>query len=82
MSNVFHLPLLPDTLPNETVKCLAQLTAQARRNKLYGIAFVAYVKGGYIANSAGMAYDNPTLTIGMVHALISKLTLRLDGGNL
>lgn len=81
MSNVFVLK--PDDLPNETVKCLGRLHSQARRGRVTGIAFVAYVEGyGYIANSAGDAYDNPTLTIGMLDALRSKLAIRIDGGKL
>lgn len=81
MSNVYVLK--PDELPSETVKCLGTLHSQARRGRVTGIAFVAYIEGyGYIANSAGDAYDNPTLTIGMLDALRSKLAVRIEGGRL
>lgn len=75
--------LRPDELPTDTVKCLAALTAQARRGVIRGVAFVAYIDGhGFIANAAGDAYDHPTLTRGMLNALDDKLALRIDGGKL
>ena len=75
--------LVPDSLPCEVEACCAALHANAKQKKLTGIAFVAYIEGhGYIANSAGDAYDNPTLTRGMLLALMDKLALRIDGGNL
>lgn len=81
MSNVYLLR--PDDLPTDTVKCLAALTAQARRGAVTGVAFVAYIEGhGFIANSAGDAYANPSLTRGMLNALDDKLALRIDGGRL
>lgn len=81
MKNVYTL--WPDELPNETVKCLTQLTAEARRGRVTGIAFVAYVEGyGYIANAAGDAYENPTMTRGMLRALDDKLAPRISGGTL
>lgn len=81
MNNVYTLR--PDDLPTETVKCLAQLAAQARRGNVTGVAFVAYIAGhGFIANAAGDAHDNPTLTRGMLNALDDKLALRIEGGSL
>lgn len=81
MTNVYTLR--PDDLPSETVKCLGHLHSGAKRGRVTGIAFVAYIEGyGFIANSAGDAYENPTLTLGMLNALRAKLELRLDGGKL
>jgi hypothetical protein len=81
VSNVYLLR--PDDLPTDTAKCLATLAAQARRGAVKGIAFVAYIDGyGFIANAAGEAYDNPSLTRGMLSALDDKLALRVGGGNL
>lgn len=81
MSNVYFLR--PDDLPTDTVKCLTRLAAEARRGRVTGIAFVAYIEGyGFIANSAGEAYDNPSLTRGFLNALDDKLALRIDGGRL
>lgn len=76
--------LYPDSLPQDDVTaCCAALHANAKKKKLTGIAFVAYIEGhGFIANAAGDAYDNPTLTRGMLQALSDKLALRIDGGNL
>lgn len=75
--------LHPDDLPTDTVKCLATLTAHARRGRVKGVAFIAYIDGyGFIANAAGEAYENPTLTLGMLNALRAKLERRFDGGKL
>ncbi len=74
--------LVPDTLSNKTVECLETLLAQAKSGEVIGIAFTAMLKRrGYIANSAGEAYRNPTFAIGMTHALVKKLSTRTDGGN-
>lgn len=81
MNNIYSLH--PDDLPSETVKCLGILHGRAKRGKVTGIAFVAYIDGyGFIANSAGDAYENAALTLGMLNALRRKLELRLDGGKL
>lgn len=76
------LSLIPDTVSNDTVKCLETLLREARKGRLVGLAFCGIVKGtGYIANSAGEAYRDPTFSIGMCMTLIKKLSLRVDGGN-
>lgn len=76
------LVLIPDTVSNDTVQCLETLLHHARRGDLVGIAFAGIVKRrGYIANSAGEAYRDPTFSIGMCQVLIKKLLLRVDGGN-
>lgn len=76
------LVLIPDTVSNETIKCLETLLYQAKKGAVIGVAFTAIVKGrGYIANSAGEAFRDPTFSIGMSHVLIKKLLTRVDGGN-
>jgi hypothetical protein len=76
------LVLIPDTVSNETIKCLETLLYHAKKGAIVGVAFTAMVKGrGYIANSAGEAYRDPTFSIGMSVALIKKLLTRIDGGN-
>ena len=81
MTNVYTLR--PDTISNETVRCLAQLHSEARKGRVLGVGFVAYIEGhGFIANAAGDAYHDPNNTIGMLFALAKKLSLRVDGGNL
>jgi hypothetical protein len=76
------LVLIPDTVSNDTVACLETLLYQAKKGAVVGIAFTAIVKGrGYIANSAGEAFRDPTFSIGMCAALIKKLLGRVDGGN-
>ena len=75
--------LIPDSVSNEVVECTRMLHEQALKGELIGLAFTGMVRRrGYIANSAGEAYRNPTFSIGMTFALIRKLSQRLDGGNL
>lgn len=76
------LVLMPDSVSNETVECLETLLREARKGALVGLAFAGIIKGkGYIANSAGEAYRDPTFSIGMCQVLIKKLLRRVDGGN-
>lgn len=74
--------LVPDTVSNDTVECLRQLHAEAKRGELIGIAFVGVLKRrGYIVNTAGEAHRNPTFARGMLAALDDQLSLRIRGGN-
>ena len=74
--------LIPDTISNQTVLALEQLLHEARRGPLIGFAFAAMVKQrGYIVNSAGEAYRNPTFARGMLRALDDRLGERVRGGN-
>lgn len=74
--------LVPDTVSNELVECTRTLHDQARRGELIGLAYAGMLRRrGYIANSAGEAFRNPTFSIGMCVALIRKLLTRVDGGN-
>lgn len=79
MSKVYRLR--PDNLSTQIVACLAELHMQARRGKVSGIAFVAYIEGHeYIANAAGAAFDDPTSTRGMLCALDDKLAAHVSTG--
>jgi hypothetical protein len=81
MNNVYRL--FPDSLSTDVVRCTAQLAAHARRGRVKGIAFIAYVDGyGFIANAAGQALEDPTHTRGMLLALDDKLALRVSGQSL
>jgi len=74
--------LIPDNVSHETVKCLEQLLVEARKGEVIGLAYAAMLKRrGYIADSAGEAYRNPTFARGMVAALDDRLSLRIRGGN-
>jgi hypothetical protein len=74
--------LVPDTISNDTVECLQQLLRHARRGEVVGLGFVAVLKRRhYIANTAGQAHADPTLTRGMLMALDDKLAQRISGGN-
>lgn len=75
--------LIPDALSSDVIECTKTLHEQALKGELIGLAFTGMVKQrGYFTNSAGEAYRNPTFSIGMCMALIRKLSIRLDGGNL
>jgi hypothetical protein len=74
--------LVPDTISSDTVQCLQQLLKHARRGEIVGLGFVAMLKRRhYIANTAGQAHVDPTLTRGMLAALDDKLSQRIAGGN-
>lgn len=74
--------LVPDELSTDTVECLTTLLEHAKRGDLLGLAFVGVLKRrGYIVNSAGEAYRNPTFTRGMIAALDDQLSLRIRGGS-
>lgn len=74
--------LVPDTISNETVRALEQLLENARSGQVIGLAFAAMLRRrGYIVNSAGEAYRNPTFARGMLRALDDKLGQRVTGGN-
>lgn len=74
--------LIPDTISNDTVKCLEQLLDHAKRGDVIGIAFAAMLKRrGYIVNTAGEAHRNPTFARGMVSALNDQLGKRVRGGH-
>ena len=74
--------LVPDSISNDTVECLEQLLAEARKGVVIGVAFAAMLKQRqYIVNTAGEAHRNPTFSRGMVQALSDKLGLRVQGGS-
>lgn len=60
-------------IPPHTVKCLEELLNHGSSGKLTGIAFVAYVEGGYIADACGDARDKPDQTRFMLKRLDAKL---------
>lgn len=74
--------LVPDTISNDTVESLEQLLSAARRGEVIGVAFAAMLKKrGYIVNTSGEAFRNPTFTRGMVAALDDQLSGRIRGGS-
>lgn len=74
--------LIPDSVSNDTVRCLETLLDQARSGEVIGVAFAAMLKRrSYIVNAAGEAHRNPTFSRGMVAALDDQLALRIRGGN-
>lgn len=73
--------LIVDTLSTDTVTCLEELLAHARKGELIGVAFAGMLKRrGYIVNSAGEAHRNPTFARGMLAALDDHMAMRIRGG--
>lgn len=73
---------VPDTVSHDTVEALETLLDHARRGEVIGIAYAVMLRRrGYIANSAGEAYRNPTFARGMVAALDDQLAGRIRGGH-
>lgn len=74
--------LLPDYVSHDTVDCLKQLLAQAKRGEIIGMAYCAMLKRrAYIVNTAGEAHRSPTFSRGMVAALDDQLAGRIRGGH-
>lgn len=72
--------LVADTVSHDTVQCLTDLLAAAKNGEIIGLAFAAMLKRrGYIVNTAGEAYRNPTFSRGMVAALDDRLSQRIRG---
>ena len=74
-SNVIRLIPPPAALCDaETIECLETLLERAKKGEVIGIAFAAMIKQrGYIANTSGECYRNPTFTRGMIAALDDHL---------
>jgi hypothetical protein len=72
--------LAADTISKDTVECLEQLLAAARKGQVIGLAFVAMMKRrSYVVNTAGEAHRNPTFARGMVSSLDDELSIRVKG---
>jgi len=72
--------LVPDTISKDTVECLEQLLAAARKGQVLGLAYAAMMKRReYIVNTAGEAHRNPTFARGMLAALDDQLGEKVKG---
>jgi hypothetical protein len=72
--------LVPDKISHDTVEALQELLALARTGDLIGVAYAGMLKRrGYIVDSAGEAYRNPTFSRGMVCALDDHFGSRVGG---
>lgn len=78
MGNVYKLR--PDQISTDTVKALAQLHTLAKRGRVRGVGFVAYVdENEFIHNTAGEAHIDAYNTIGMLFSLVIQLAARPKG---
>lgn len=72
--------LVPDIASKDTVECLEQLLAAARKGQVIGLAYAAMLKRReYVVNTAGEAYRNPTFTRGMLAALDDQMGEKVKG---
>jgi hypothetical protein len=70
--------LVPDTISKDVVQALTELLEQAQQGQIYGMAFVAMVKGRYfIANTAGECERNLDYTRSLLLRFDDKLADRL-----
>jgi hypothetical protein len=76
-----HFRLVPDNVSHDTVECLRQLLAQARKGEVVGLAYVGMLRQrAFIVDTAGIAHQNPTFARGMVAALDDELSARVRAG--
>lgn len=65
---------------HDTKEAAKAISADAESGQLVGIAFVGIYRGGdYICDTAGEAFKNTTLTIGMVRMLSALLEAKERG---
>ena len=71
---ITSVELLPDSVSDDTVECLALLLERAKKGEVTGIAYAVVLKRRrYIVNTAGSARQYPTFARGMIHALDDQL---------
>ena len=74
--------LIPDALSTDTIECLEQLLAKARKGDLIGLGYVGMLRHrAYIVNSAGEVHRNPTFGLGMVQMLKHEFVRRVLDSN-
>lgn len=54
--SVIHLK---PRLPRATIRCLATLLKQAQEEKITGVAFIALMPHGFVADACGEAHNDP-----------------------
>lgn len=67
---------LKTRLPRATIRCCQKLLAEAEAGRLTGIAFVALLPHGFIADACGEAHNDPEAARQMVAVLDAKLAKR------
>ena len=70
--------LVSGQAPEDLVRALEELLADAKRGQLVGLAYAAmYRRHEYVVDTAGECRRNPTFTRGMVRALDDRLALSI-----
>jgi hypothetical protein len=73
MPTVRHLP---GRIPRATIRCCETLLQQALLGRMTGLAFVAILPEGFVADACGEAHNDPATTRQMVAILDAKLAKR------
>jgi hypothetical protein len=63
-------------IPRATIRCCRQLLRAAEAGRLTGLAFVAMVPEGFVADACGEAHNDPATARQMVAVLDAKLAKR------
>lgn len=72
--------LVKDFVSRDLVECLTQMLDGAKSGRVKGIAFAAFLdKQRYITNVAGLCYNNPSFTRGIVASLDDELAGLVNG---
>ena len=72
---------LAQTISHETIECIEELLRHAHAGDITGIVYGCTVKRrGYIVDSAGELYKNPTFARGVCAALDDHLGARIRHG--
>jgi len=72
--------LISAEISHDTLECIEALHKQVTDGEVTGLAFVATTrKKGYIADTAGAAWRNPTFALGAVMVLAAQISHRIRG---
>lgn len=52
---------LTPRIPRATIRCLTTLLKQAQEEKITGVAFIALLPHGFIADACGEAHNDPEM---------------------
>lgn len=74
------MTLVPIEISHDTLACIEALHKRVIDGEVTGLAFVATLRRkGYIADTAGLAWRNPTFALGAVSVLAAQISHRIRG---
>jgi hypothetical protein len=72
----------PDDLSPDTVECLTELLARAKRKEIIGISFAVILKRrNFWVNTAGEARRSPVFAMGTVGVLYNQIGRQAEGSD-